>query len=95
MAAVAETATEWGLRGDELRATVEAAGIAVALRAYHAGSSVPAPHQEHAARDSDDVLREADWLVKVANAYAASPVVRDIAIQVREVAYPERPEPAH
>jgi hypothetical protein len=96
-AAATVTATQRGLRGDELRAAVEAAEITAALRAYRGGSSAPAPLAEHATPDRVDVLREAAWLAKVARAYATSPVVRNLATRLQkqeEAAQPERPEPA-
>jgi predicted signal transduction protein with EAL and GGDEF domain len=79
-AAAAMAAAGFGLRGDELRATVEAAEIVAALRALRAAGCYrpqgyrPAPPQ-HADADVPDLDAEATWLVKVARAYATSPIV--------------------
>jgi hypothetical protein len=79
-AAAATAAAGFGLRGDELRATVEAAEIVAALRALRAAGCYksrgyrPAPPQ-HADAEVPDLHAEAAWLVKVARAYATSPIV--------------------
>jgi hypothetical protein len=79
-AAAAMAAAGFGLRGDELRATVEAAEIVAALRALRTAGCYgrqgyrPAPPQ-HADADVPDLDAEATWLVKVARAYATSPIV--------------------
>jgi hypothetical protein len=94
-AAATVTAAKLGLRGDELRAAVEAAEITAALRAFRSGSAAPAPLPEHAAPDRVDVLREAAWLAKVARASASSPISRDLDIwrQEQEAASPSRQNP--
>jgi hypothetical protein len=79
-AAAAAAAARFGLRGDELRATVEAAEIVAALRARRAvgrrdsfGPDPPPP--DHADAEVPDLPAEAAWLAKVARAYATSPIV--------------------
>ncbi|MBO0804074.1 MAG: hypothetical protein J2P25_13495 [Nocardiopsaceae bacterium] len=79
-AVAAAAATRIGLRGDELRATVEAARIVAALRARHIadrcdpeGCDPPPP--DHAEAEVPDLPAEAAWLAKVARAYATSPIV--------------------
>jgi hypothetical protein len=53
---------------------------------------MPPCRPERAAPDSDDVLREAAWLAKVARAYATSQIVRNLATRPQEEpARPERP----
>ena len=78
-AAAAAAAARFGLRGDELRATVEAAEIVAALRARRtAGCYDPQACDsppEHADADVPDLSAETAWLVKVARAYATSPIV--------------------
>jgi hypothetical protein len=74
-----EAATAGGLRGDDLRAIVEAAEIAAALRAHDHDSLAPTQPPENADAGSGDVSREAAWLVKVARAYETSPLVRELA----------------
>lgn len=79
-AAAAAAATQFGLRGDELRATVEAAEIVAALRARRtAGCYDPRrcepPPPDHADAEVPDLPSEAAWLVKVARVYASSPIV--------------------
>lgn len=75
----AEAAFQFGLRGEELRATVEAAEIVAALRARRtAGSCDPQawePPPDHSDADVPDLPVETAWLVKVARAYATSPIV--------------------
>ena len=79
-AAAAMAAARFGLRGDELRATVEAMEIVAALRALRAACCYdpqgydPKPPQ-HADAKVPDLHAEAAWLVKVARAYATSPIV--------------------
>jgi hypothetical protein len=78
-AAATAAAAQFGLRGDELRATVEAAEIVAALRARRAVRtcdsyrSDPAP--DHTDAEVPDLPAEAAWLAKVARAYATSPIV--------------------
>jgi hypothetical protein len=75
-AATAAAAARLGLRGDELRATVEAAEIVAALRARrNADCFDPPPRPDHADAEVPDLTAEAAWLVKVARAYATSPIV--------------------
>jgi hypothetical protein len=75
-AATASAAARLGLRGDELRATVEAAEIVAALRARrNADCFDPPPRPDHANAEVPDLTAEAAWLVKVARAYATSPIV--------------------
>lgn len=84
-AAATAAAERFGLRGDELRATVEAAEIVAALRARRtAGCFDPLgqdprdydpPAPAHVDADVPDLPAEAAWLVKVARAYATSPIV--------------------
>ncbi|MFD6465381.1 MAB_1171c family putative transporter [Streptomyces goshikiensis] len=68
-----------GLTGDDLEAVVEAAQIAAALRARAAGASQRIPRRllthDPAA---GDIILEADWLTRVAQAYRTSPVVAAI-----------------
>jgi uncharacterized protein DUF6545 len=77
--AAGEAAAAHGLRGQDLRATIEAAEIAAALRARQADFPIPAesPPERTDSRTSD-VSREAAWLARVARAYATSPVVQDL-----------------
>jgi uncharacterized protein DUF6545 len=83
-AAATAAAAQFGLRGDELRATVEAAEIVAALRARRAigtcdscGRDPPPP--DHADAEVPDLPAEAAWLAKVARAYATSPIVYHLA----------------
>lgn len=86
--AAAETAAQFGLRGEELRATVEAAEIAAALRARRsAGCCDPQawePPPDHSDADVPDLRLEAAWLVKVARAYATSPIIYQLMTPRRQ-----------
>jgi len=87
-AAAAETAAQFGLRGEELRATVEAAEIVAALRARRtAGCYDPQawePPPDHTDPDVPDLPVETAWLVKVARAYATSPIVYQLMTPRRQ-----------
>jgi hypothetical protein len=79
-AAAAAAATRFGLDGDDLRATVEAAEIVAAIRARRSMSGVYDPQGYdsplgHADAEVPDLWAETAWLVKVARAYATSPIV--------------------
>lgn len=74
-AAAARAAAGYGLRGDALRATVEAAEIAAALRAHRAASTDDRPPPDHANSDVTALDQQTVWLTKVARAYATSPLV--------------------
>ncbi|MFE5864315.1 MAB_1171c family putative transporter [Streptomyces virginiae] len=80
---VAETARVLGeargLTGDDLEAVVEAAQIAAALHARAAGADqdISQPLLPHDPAGGD-ILREADWLTRVAEAYRKSPVVATV-----------------
>ena len=84
-------ASEAGLRGEDLAATVEAARIAVALRESETaapGASVEHPagpvHEElgvHAVTGGADLEDEATWLRKVSGAFSHSPVVADVVAE--------------
>ena len=74
-AAAAAGAKRFGLRGEELRATVEAVTIVAALRARRASDALDPPPPDHSDADVSDLIAEASWFVKVARAYATSPVV--------------------
>jgi hypothetical protein len=82
-AAAAADAAGFGLRGDELRATVEAAAIVAALRARRSSIALDPPPPDHCDAEVGDLLVEASWLVKVARAYATSPVVYHLATHRR------------
>jgi hypothetical protein len=73
--AAAAAASRFGLRGDELRATVEAAAIVAALRARRSSDALDPPPPDHCDAEVGDLAAEASWLVKVARAYATSPIV--------------------
>jgi hypothetical protein len=74
-ASATKEAAGYGLRGDALRATVEAAGIVAALRAHQAaGFDDPRPPDRTSA-EVHDLAEQAAWLTKVARAYATSPIV--------------------
>lgn len=77
--AAAAAAARFGLRGDELRATVEAAEIVAALRARRTAGCCDAPGidapPDHADAEVPALPAETAWLVKVARAYATSPIV--------------------
>lgn len=91
-ALAAKEAEALGLTGDDLRATIAAAEIAVGLRAHAAGAPAPAtPLADRATPDSEDTLREAAWLAKVARAYVGPPVVLDLAMRQQETPAAERP----
>jgi hypothetical protein len=75
LAAAAAAAARFGLRGEELRATVEAATIVAALRARRASDALDPPPPDHSDANVCDLTAEASWFVKVARAYATSPVV--------------------
>lgn len=77
-ATAAAAAARFGLRGDELRATVEAAEIVAALRARRADGGCDPPPPDHADAEVPDLPAEAAWLVKVARAYATSPIVYNL-----------------
>jgi len=78
-AAATAAAAQFGLRGEELRATVEAAEIVAALRARRAAGTFSSygsdPPPDHADAEVPDLPAEAAWLAKVARAYATSPIV--------------------
>lgn len=79
--AVAAAAAQFGLRGEELRATVEAAEIVAALRARRVADCYdPPPTPTHAEAEVPDLDAEAEWLVKVARAYATSPLIYNLVI---------------
>jgi hypothetical protein len=80
MTAARDAAAARGLRGEDLRAAVEAAGISAALRARQAGTPAPAQPPENTSTGGGDLTREAAWLARVARAWgASSPAVRDPA----------------
>ncbi|WP_035803447.1 MAB_1171c family putative transporter [Kitasatospora mediocidica] len=74
---VRELARARRLTGDAAEAVVEAAQLAVALRARAEGRALPADQHSslHDAADGD-LGEELAWLVRVADAYRGSPVVR-------------------
>lgn len=75
-ATASAAAAQFGLRGEELRATVEAAEIVAALRVRRTADYYdPPPPPDHADSDAPNLIYEAAWLVKVARAYATSPIV--------------------
>ena len=79
-AAAATAAAQFGLRGDELRATVEAAEIVAALHARRTSDCYEPQPLAHADADVPDLPAEAAWLVKVARAYATSPIIYNLVI---------------
>ncbi|MEZ0070286.1 hypothetical protein ABIA32_006338 [Streptacidiphilus sp. MAP12-20] len=71
-----ELAAEHGLIGEPADAIIEAAQLAIALKARAAGVDVPGEEESpllDLAEGDDDV--EAAWLIKVADAYRTSPVI--------------------
>jgi hypothetical protein len=68
-----------GLRGDDLRATVEATEIAAALDAHAYGAPAITPLPAPAPSDVTDLPGEAAWLAAVATAFRSSPLVADRA----------------
>lgn len=84
VAAAAEpVAAGFGLRGDALRATVEAAGIVAALRAYRTAGLHDAPAPDHSGANVQDLDEQAAWLTKVSRAYATSPLVYQLVTRHR------------
>src|SRR6266496_28636 len=80
-----------GLRGDELEATVEAAGLKAALRVKTRGSTVttltPADDGDHSTSPAGVSLsEESAWLVRVAHAFRRSPVVVAAALAEADAA---------
>lgn len=85
-----------GLTGHELRATVQAAVLAAALTAKKAG------HPPHADAETigagtgpaipADLDGEVAWLEQVAQAFASSPIVRQVAAEQQQADHPEHPE---
>ncbi|MBA8930984.1 hypothetical protein BC739_008231 [Kutzneria viridogrisea] len=77
--AVAEVAARHGaaagLSGDQLRAAVEAAQLAVALRAKTSGAA-PVVTGEVDYPGGEDLAGEIAWLIRVSTAFAGSPVVQ-------------------
>lgn len=86
-----QRASEAGLRGQDLAATVEAARIAVALRepgdgaATGTSSATADSGQEgtvlEAGGGGDDLDAEATWLRKVSSAFSHSPVVAEVVAE--------------
>jgi hypothetical protein len=77
-AAAEDAATARGLQGDDLRATVEAAEIAAAIRTCDGNAPAVAPSAEQRPQpDESDVSRQVAWLAKVSRAYA-SPLVQEM-----------------
>ena len=83
-AIVTQATTGFGLRGEDLHATVEAAEIVTALRAHRAVDLDDYTRPpDHSDANVDDLSAEAAWLVKVARAYATSPLVYQLVIHRR------------
>ena len=79
-----EQARRAGLTGDDRQAVVEAAQLAAAVRGHAAGLPAPRPDPTPP-HDPGGYAREVAWLVRVAEAYARSPVVAAVAARAGEI----------
>lgn len=79
-----EAAARFGLRGDELRATVEATEIVAAIRARRGTAAFDyPPPPDHSEPAVPSLAEEASWLFKVARAYTTSPLVYQLVMHRR------------
>lgn len=83
-AEAAEAAARYGLRGDELRATVEATEIVAAIRARRGTAAFDyPPPPDHSEASVASLAEETSWLFKVARAYTTSPLVYQLVMHRR------------
>jgi hypothetical protein len=79
-----EAAARFGLRGDELLATVEATEIVAAIRARRGAVAFDyPPPPDHSEPHVTSLAEEASWLFKVARAYTTSPLVYHLVMHRR------------